>query len=58
VPKKHLGRPPEFKQRASLTVFLEVAELTKLQAKAAAAGISLSRLARSVLVAALGRKGQ
>jgi len=47
-----LGRPREFKHRARLTVFLDAAELARIQAMARAERLSVSKLARRLLVAA------
>lgn len=48
-----MGRPPEFKHRVRLQVFLEHAELTAVQRAADVAGVSASRFARQALVAAV-----
>ena len=51
--KTRMGRPPEFRHRVRLQVFLERAELAAVQRVARAAGVSASRFARQVLLAAV-----
>jgi hypothetical protein len=48
-----MGRPPEFKHRVRLTVFLERGELRRLQAVARAERLSAAKWARQRLLAAL-----
>jgi len=47
------GRPPEFKQRRTLTVLLEAVELRALHARAEADGVSASHFMRRLLQSAL-----
>lgn len=51
--RPRLGRPPEFKQRVTLSVFLEADERQALYAAAEGEGISASGLARRFIVAGL-----
>jgi hypothetical protein len=53
-----MGRPPEFRHRVRLIVFLERAEQAALRARARAEKVSISRLARRLLLAALGIERQ
>jgi hypothetical protein len=48
-----MGRPPEFKHRVRLTVFLERGELRRLQAEARAERLSAAKWARQRLLAVL-----
>jgi hypothetical protein len=51
--KARMGRPPLFRERAGLTVFLEARDLAAIGRKARAAGLTVSSFSRSVLVKAL-----
>jgi hypothetical protein len=51
-----MGRPPLFKKRGQLTVFLETTELATIRARADAAGVSASTYAREIIRAALGKR--
>ena len=53
-----MGRPPEFRRRVRLTVFLEAEELVGFQAAARAERLSASRFARRLLLAAVPRKSK
>jgi len=53
VVAKRMGRPPVFKRRAQLSVFLEESEMTALYAAAKKADVSASSLARSLIIAGL-----
>ena len=55
--KTRMGRPPEFRHRVRLQVFLERAELAAIQRAADAAGLSASRLARRAILAAIKKEG-
>jgi hypothetical protein len=48
-----MGRPPEFKHRVRLTVFLERGELRRLQAVARAERLSAAKWARQRLLEVL-----
>lgn len=56
VPRKRTGRPPLFKQRGQLTVFLETKELATIRVRAQAAGLSTSSYARDIIRAALRKR--
>ena len=53
-----MGRPPEFRDRVRLFVFLERRERAALHARARAADMTLSAFARRLLVEGLARKGR
>jgi len=55
--KPRLGRPPDFKDRVRLPVFLERRELAQVQAKAHAERLSASGFVRRLILAALERHG-
>ena len=55
--KTRMGRPPEFRHRVRLQVFLERAELAAIQRAADRAGCSISRLARRAILAAVKKEG-
>ena len=57
MPKKaRMGRPPEFRDRVRLVVFLERRELAAVQARAAAVGLSASAFTRRLLSHATGKR--
>jgi hypothetical protein len=53
--RRRPGRPAEFTERVTLSVFLEAAERRALYTVARTADMSASRLARQLLVAGLAR---
>ena len=53
-----MGRPPEFRDRVRLTVFLERPERAALGVRAAADGLAASAFARQVLLAAMRKENR
>jgi hypothetical protein len=53
-----MGRPPEFRDRVRLTVFLERTEHVAFRVQAAAAGFTASAYARQVLLTAMRKENR